>query len=54
MSSTPARTRGWLATMPTGWPSILAKPQTRDLAQLAWYSMKSPSSTTSAMTAFMS
>ena len=28
MSSTPASTRGWLATMPTGWPPSRAKPHT--------------------------
>ena len=28
-SSTPARCIGWLATMPTGWPSSRAKPVIR-------------------------
>ena len=54
MSSTPASTIGWLATTPTVWPSRRMKPQTIDLAQLAWYSMNSPSSATSVTTVFMS
>ena len=54
MSSTPASIMGWLPTMPTGRPSRRAKPQTMDLAQWAKYSKKSPSSTTAAMTCFMS
>ncbi len=54
ISSTPARTIGWLATTPTVRPFSLANPQTIDFAQLAWYSKKSPSSTTSVTTAFMS
>ena len=54
MSSTPASIIGWLPTMPTGWPSSRAKPHTIEPAHLGKYSKKSPSSTTLAMTAFMS
>ena len=54
MSSTPASTIGWLPTMPTVWPSMRAKPHTIELAQLGKYSKNSPSSTTAAMTFFMS
>jgi hypothetical protein len=54
MSSTPARTIGWLPTMPTGRPSSRPKPQTIDLAQCAKYSKNSPLSSTSVMTRFMS
>ena len=54
MSSTPASIIGWLPTMPTGWPSRRAKPHTIEPAQCGKYSKKSPSSTTAAMTFFMS
>ena len=54
MSSVPASTCGWLPTMPTACPSIRAKPVTMLPAQKGKTSMKSPSSTTSAMTFFMS
>ena len=54
MSSTPASTAGWLPTMPTTRPSMRAKPQVIDMAQWRWTSKNSPSSTTAAMTFFMS
>ena len=54
MSSTPAKTWGWLPTIPTTWPSMRAKPHTRFMAHSEWYSKNSPSSTTAAMTFFMS
>ena len=38
MSSTPARTIGWLPTTPTGWPSMRAKPQVIEPAQCGKYS----------------
>src|SRR6478735_1010859 len=54
MSSTPASTIGWLPTMPTVWPSRRANPHTIEPAQRGKYSKKSPSSTTTSMTFFMS
>ena len=54
MSSVPASTCGWLPTMPTTWPSMRANPHTMFIAQSGKTSKKSPSSTTSAMTFFMS
>ena len=54
MSSTPASTMGWLPTIPTDWPLRRPKPQTMLFAQNGKYSKKSPSSTTSRMTFFMS
>ena len=54
MSSVPASTWGWLPTIPTTWPSMRAKPQTMFIAHSWCTSKKSPSSTTSAMTFFMS
>ena len=54
MSSVPASTCGWLPTMPTTWPSMRANPHTMFIAQSAFTSKNSPSSTTSAMTFFMS
>ena len=54
MSRTPARTAGWLPTMPTTRPSRRAKPQVIDIAQCRCTSMYSPSSTTAVMTLFMS
>ena len=38
MSSTPARTAGWLPTMPTTRPSMRAKPQVMFMAQWRWTS----------------
>ena len=54
MSSTPASTMGWLPTIPTDWPLRRPNPHTMLLAQNGKYSKKSPSSTTSRMTFFMS
>jgi len=54
MSSTPASTAGWLPTIPITRPFTRAKPQVIDMAQWAWTSMYSPSSTTAEMTFFMS
>jgi hypothetical protein len=54
MSSTPASTFGWLPTMPTGMPSMRAKPHTIDFAQCGKYSKNSPSSTTWRITSTMS
>ncbi len=54
MSRTPAREAGWLATMPTTWPSRRARPQMMLVAQLACTSKRSPSSTISSITARMS
>ena len=45
MSSTPASTIGWLATMPTVRPSIRPKPMMMLAAWAGWSSKKSPSST---------
>ncbi len=44
MSSTPASTSGWFATMPMERPFIRAKPTTMFCANPACTSMKSPSS----------
>ncbi len=54
MSSTPAIAAGWLATMPTTWPSSRASAQIRLGAQLGWISKKSRSSTVSSITLRMS
>ena len=54
MSSTPASTWGWLATMPTVWPSSRPKPQMMFLAKSAPISKKSASSTTFRISSFMS
>ena len=54
MSSTPARTIGWLPTMPTVRPSTREKPQMIDFAQCGKYSKNSPSSTTAPITLCMS
>ncbi len=54
MSSTPASAAGWLPTTPTGWPPSRAKPQTMLAAKRGCTSMNSPSSTTFAITCFMS
>jgi hypothetical protein len=54
MSSTPASTCGWLATMPTVSPSIRAKPVMMFLAQSLEISKKSASSTTFEMSSCMS
>src|SRR6056297_3250638 len=54
MSRTPASTFGWLPTMPTGAPSMRAKPHTIDFAQWGKYSKNSPSSTTWRITSIMS
>ena len=49
-SSTPARTIGWFATIPTVSPSTRAKPTTRFAAQLAWTSRNSELSHSAQMT----
>ena len=54
MSSTPASAAGWLPTTPTGCPPSRAKPQTMLAAKRGCTSMNSPSSTTFAITCFMS
>ncbi len=54
MSRTPARWSGWFATTPTGRPPSRAKPTMMFLAQSAWISKKSPSSTTIRISAVMS
>ncbi len=54
MSSTPASTAGWLATMPTVRPSRRAKQVTMFCAASGWISRKRPSSTTFWMTCLMS
>ena len=54
MSSTPASAAGWLPTTPTGWPPSRANPQTMFSAKRGCTSRNSPSSTTFAITCFMS
>jgi hypothetical protein len=54
ISSTPASTCGWLATIPTVAPSIRPKPQMMFLAKSAEISKKSASSTTLRISSFMS
>ena len=54
MSSTPASARGWFPTIPTGWPPSRANPQTMFSAKRSCTSRNSPSSTTRAITCFMS
>ena len=54
MSSTPASAAGWFPTIPTECPPRRAKPQTMFAAQCGCTSRKSPSSTTFAITRFMS
>jgi hypothetical protein len=54
MSRQPAITIGWLATMPTVWPSMRAKPMTMFLAWSGWTSKKSMSSTTLKISSLMS
>ncbi len=54
MSSTPARARGWLATTPTGMPSMRPKPVTMFLAKPSEISKKSASSTVFAISSLMS
>ncbi len=54
MSSTPASTCGWLATIPTVFPAIRAKPVTMFLACSGAISRKSASSTTFRISSFMS
>ena len=54
MSRQPASTIGWLATMPIVVPSIRAKPIRMLRAKSGWISKKSRSSTTFAMSSFMS
>uniref|UniRef100_A0A6J7NB08 Unannotated protein n=1 Tax=freshwater metagenome TaxID=449393 RepID=A0A6J7NB08_9ZZZZ len=54
MSRTPANIIGWLPTTPTARPLTRENPHTMFLAQCGKYSKNSPSSTTSAMTFFMS
>ena len=54
MSSTPARTWGWLATTPTVSPSMRAKPVMMFLAYSLEISKKSASSTILRISSFMS
>ena len=54
MSRQPASTNGWLATMPTTWPSMRAKPMMMFFAYSGCSSKNSPSSTTFASSSFMS
>ena len=54
MSSTPARTAGWFATIPTGVPPSRAKPTTMLSAKPLCTSRKCPSSTTRRTTSSMS
>src|SRR3990167_7107160 len=54
ISRQPANTRGWLATIPTVWPSMRAKPMRMFLAYSGCSSKKSPSSTVLTMSSFMS
>ncbi len=54
MSSVPAITFGWFATMPIVRPSRRAKPVTMFIAQNLKVSRKSPSSTTRRITSCMS
>ena len=54
MSSVPASTFGWFATMPIARPSRRANPITTFIAQKGKTSKKSPSSTTRRITSCMS
>ena len=54
MSSEPASTAGWLATMPTGRPPSRAKPTTMFFAKCSCTSRNAPSSTTARMRSCMS
>ena len=54
MSRQPASTSGWLATMPTGAPSIRPKPMTMFFALSGCSSKNSPSSTILTISSFMS
>ena len=54
MSRQPANCIGWLATMPTGWPSTRPKPVMMFGANSACVSRNSPSSSTCSMTVCMS
>ena len=54
MSRQPASTSGWLATMPTGAPSIRANPITMFFAPSGCSSKNSPSSTALTISSFMS
>ena len=54
MSSTPARTIGWLATTPTVRPLMRPRPITRFAAQSRWISRKSARSTVRRITWRMS
>ena len=54
MSRVPANCIGWLATIPTGWPSTRPKPTMMFGANSACTSRNSPSSTTAVMTSCMS
>ena len=54
MSSAPAMTFGWLATIPTGWPSRCANPTTMFIAKYGCTSKNSPLSTTIRITSLMS
>ena len=54
MSSTPASTAGWLATMPMERPPRRAKPQMMLAAYSRWISKNPPSSTMRRMTSCMS
>ncbi len=54
MSRQPASTIGWLATMPTVWPSSRARPIRMLPAWSGCSSKKSPSSTTFSISSFMS
>ena len=53
-SSVPPSTFGWLATMPTGWPPILASAVITFLAHSGFIGKHSPSSTMALMTRYMS
>ena len=54
MSSTPASTSGWFATIPTLRPFMCAKPTMMFLAKSLWTSKKRLSSTMLRMTPYMS
>ena len=53
-SRTPARTMGWLATMPTVAPSMRPKPVMTLRANSGWISKKSASSTVFSTSSIMS
>ena len=50
----PLRTCGWLATMPTTWPSSRARPTTISSAQRGLISKNEPASTSPSMTSLTS